>query len=81
MSTKAHVTVTIKASKRKGLQRYSYVIDKPGNAAKETKREFYTRPFTAWIGGVRQVGGTKTSHGYECVIKGKAYPIIRVNKN
>lgn len=79
MSTKkkSTVIVTVKKTKRKGNQRYTYTIDKPGNAAKETKREYYTRSYTAWQGALRQLGAVKTAEGIVCIVKGKAYPVTR----
>lgn len=81
MSTKkkAAVIVTVKKTNRKGNQRYTFSIDKPGKASKETKREYYTRPYTAWRGALRQVGGIKTGQGYECVINNRVYQIKRLD--
>ena len=81
MSTKkkAAVIVTVKKTNRKGSQVYTYTIDKPGKAAKETKREYYTRAFTAWRGALRQLGAFKGLSGPVCNIGAKVYDIKRID--
>lgn len=59
----ATIKVTITKSKRKGTP-YSYTIDKPGRAAKETKREWYTRRSTAKRGALRSLGAQWNDDGY-----------------
>lgn len=51
----ANITVTIKKDKH-ATQPFTYLIDKPGPAKKETKRERYTRKATAKRGALRSLG-------------------------
>lgn len=75
------VIVTIQKTKRKS-QPYLFTVDKPGPAGKETKKEYYARPFTAKRGALRQLQAF-TRHDTKdpwtrywcCSIKGKVYPI------
>lgn len=62
MSKLKVVTVTLEKTRRKS-QPWTFVIDKPGAKAKETKREYYARKWTAMRGAMRQL------KGYDCVAK------------
>lgn len=92
MAKKARVIVEITRTKRKGAQRYTFAIDKPGAANKETKREYYTRGRTAWRGALRQlhawkvflghghVGTKKAEPVWKCTVGRWIYEIQRINK-
>jgi len=58
----ANITVTINRSKHP--QPYTYLIDKPGAAAKETKRIRYTRASSAKVGAIRSLGARWNDDGY-----------------
>lgn len=78
---KAAVYVTVKKTKRKGAQRYQFTIDKPGQASDETKREFYTRSYTCWLGALRTLGAWRSTFitgPWVCDIKGRIYEVKRI---
>lgn len=73
----AHVTVTIKKSKHP-TQPYTFTIDKPGPAEKETKKERYMSRSNARRGARRQLGAYKPGPNFTqwyCDIGKKVYII------
>lgn len=59
----AKIIVTIVKGKH-ATQPFTYTIDKPGPASKETKRERYTRKATAKRGALRSLGAEYNDDGY-----------------
>lgn len=81
MSKRKPVIVTITKTRRKS-QPFTFSIDLPGSAGKQTKAEYYTRSFTCKMGALRQLGAVKVGNAWECAVKGKATPIefVSINK-
>lgn len=59
----AQITITINKSKHPS-QPWTFTIDKPGPASKETKRERYTRKWNAKMGALRSLGAWWNDEGY-----------------
>ncbi len=74
------VVITITKTRRK-MQPFTFSIDMPGNAAKQTKAEYYTRSTTARTGALRQIGAIKTGPGWEVVIKGRIHRVEFISIN
>lgn len=76
------VIITITKTRRK-TQPFTFSIDMPGNAAKQTKAEYYTRSTTARTGALRQIGAVAhPATGLWCVeIKGRVHPVEFISVN
>ena len=74
------VVITITKTRRK-TQPFTFSIDMPGNAAKQTKAEYYTRSTTARTGALRQIGAIYIDHGWKVEIKGRVHPVEFISVN
>ena len=75
------VIITITKTRRK-TQPFTFSIDMPGNAAKQTKAEYYTRSTTARTGALRQLSAFQNVDGsWAAVIKGRIHPIEFISVN
>lgn len=70
------IYIRLKKGRHK-TQPWTFEVDKPGNASKQTKRERYVAKWSAFRGAIRQLGlkwqGLK--YGYIVTIKGKERPV------
>ncbi len=74
------VVITITKTRRK-TQPFTFSIDMPGNAAKQTKAEYYTRSTTAKTGALRQIGALPIEFGWVVWIKDKWHPVEFISVN
>jgi len=75
------VIITITKTRRK-TQPFTFSIDMPGNAAKQTKAEYYTRSTTARTGALRQLSAFQNWGGSWSVdIKGRVHPVEFISVN
>ncbi len=75
------VIITVTKTRRK-TQPFTFSIDMPGNAAKQTKSEYYTRSTTARTGALRQLGAFQSWGGIWSVeIKERLHPIEFISVN
>lgn len=74
------VIITVTKTRRKS-QPFTFSIDLPGNAAKQTKNEYYTRSTTARTGALRQIDAFKEGGAWFVLIKGKSHPVEFINVN
>ncbi len=75
------VIITVTKTRRK-TQPFTFSIDMPGNAAKQTKAEYYTRSTTARTGALRQIGAFQIWGGsWSVEIKERLHPIEFVSVN
>ena len=72
----AHILVTIKKDKH-ASQPFTFLIDKPGPAKKETKRERYTRKWNAKLGALRSLGAWYNDEYWEARVGDtKVYRVV-----
>ena len=76
------VIITVTKTRRK-TQPFTFSIDMPGNAAKQTKAEYYTRSTTARTGALRQIGAWRSIlfKRWFVGVKGSIHPIEFVSVN
>lgn len=73
MAKQKPVVITITKTRRK-TQPYTFSIDKPGAARKETKSEYYCSRGSARRGALRQLGAVKYNDiGWACDIRGRLH--------